>query len=133
MLREMARVRQLDPTLQRRWFRDDYFDIFIWQKADGDIVSFQLCYDLPTYERVLSWREARGYAHHRVADGEGSPIKNRTPIMTPDGLLPLNTVLDEFDRRAANLEQGVRGFLRQGLLDYGAAEALKIDKPVAGA
>ena len=27
MLREMTRVRQQDPALRRRWFRDDYFDI----------------------------------------------------------------------------------------------------------
>ena len=50
MLREMARVRQQDPAVRRRWFRDDYFDLFTWQKGDGPdggiVVGFQLCYDL---------------------------------------------------------------------------------------
>jgi hypothetical protein len=133
MLREMARVRQNDPAVRRRWFRDDYFDIFTWENARGCIVSFQLCYDLPTYERVLSWRHAGGYTHHRVADGERSPIKNMTPIMSPDGLLPLNTVLTEFDRRAVGLETDLRAFLRERLLEYGAGAASEIDKPVSEA
>jgi hypothetical protein len=129
----MARVRQQDPALRRRWFRDEYFDIFTWETADGRIVSFQLCYDLPSYERVLSWGHARGYAHHRVADGESSPIKNMTPIMSPDGLLPLNIVLMEFDQRAVGLEAELRSFLRERLLEYGAGSAVEIDKPVPGA
>ena len=129
----MGGVRQADPAVRRRWFRDDYFDIFTWQNADGGIVGFQLCYDLPTYERVLSWRDARGYAHHRIADGESSPIKNMTPIMTPDGLMPLATVLMEFDRRALELEPRLRTFLRERLLDYGVTAALEIDKPAPGA
>ena len=46
MLREMASVRQQDSSVRRRWFRDDYFDLFTWQEPDGGIVGFQLCYDL---------------------------------------------------------------------------------------
>ena len=50
MLREMAGVRQQDSSVRRRWFRDDYFDLFTWQKEDGPdggiVVGFQLCYDL---------------------------------------------------------------------------------------
>lgn len=135
MLREMARVRQTDPAVRRRWFRDDYFDIFTWQsvdgmdRPDGGIVGFQLCYDLPTYERVLSWRLGKGYSHHRVDGGEASPIKNRTPIMVPDGQLPLPMVLEEFDQRAATLDSLLRTFLRQHLLDYGIGQPREIDKP----
>lgn len=122
MLREMARVNQPDPEVRRRWFRDDYFDIFTWQSSNGSVVGFQLCYDLPTYERVLSWREAKGYSHHRVDGGEASPIKNRSPIMVLDGLLPLSTVLEEFDQRALELDPQLRGFLRQHLVAYGVDE-----------
>ncbi len=129
MLREMTRVRQQDPALRRRWFRDDYFDIFTWQNAQGDVVGFQLCYDLPTYERVLSWRVAKGYSHHRVDGGEASPIKNRTPIMVLDGLLPVATVLEEFDRRTVELDPALRVLMRQHLLDYGARNPKEIDKP----
>jgi hypothetical protein len=140
MLREMAHVRQQDPQLRRRWFRDDYFDLFTWQRPDGGIVGFQLCYDLPSFERVLSWREAQGYSHHRVDGGEASPYKNMTPIMTLDGVMPLLTVLMEYDRRSVELEPGVRLFLRERLMDYGKGAALdattgartEIDNPTAG-
>lgn len=135
MLREMAQVRQTDAAVRRRWFRDDYFDIFTWQSQgrmdgpDGGFVGFQLCYDLPGYERVLSWRLGKGYSHHRVDDGEASPIKNRTPIMVSDGLLPLPTVLEAFDQRAVTLESRLRAFLRQHLLNYGTVHPGEIDKP----
>ncbi len=119
MLCEIARVSQRDPPLRRRWFRDDYFDIFTWQTADGGLTGFQVCYDLPNRERVFSWRIGSGYAHDRVDGGEASPIKNRTPILRADGELPLNTLLDEFDRRAGEIDANVRRFLRQHLLSYG--------------
>ena len=120
MLREMQSVRQQDPQVRRRWFRDDYFDLFTWQRPDGGIAGFQLCYDLPNYERVLSWRDTQGYSHHSVDGGEQSPFKNRTPIMVLDGPLPLPTVLEEFDRRASELDPALHGFLRKHLLAYGS-------------
>jgi hypothetical protein len=132
MLREMARVRQHDPLLRRRWFRDDYFDIFTWQTADGGFIGFQLCYDLPARERALSWHVSRGYAHERVDDGEAAPHKNRSPVMVAGGEMPLMAVLSAFDARAARLEPGLRAFLRERLLAY-AAHASQIDKPTAGA
>ena len=120
MLLEIANVAQHDAALRRRWFRDDYFDIFIWQDARDAVVAFQICYDLPNQERVLSWRAAGGYTHDRVDGGESSPEKNRTPIMIPDGVLPLIAVLTEFDQRAAGLEPGVRDRLRRLLRAYSA-------------
>ena len=136
MLADIGGVRQQDPQLRRRWFRDDYFDIFTWQKndeADGTIVGFQLCYDLPNYERVLSWRVSQGYSHQRVDGGEVSPFKNMTPILVSDGLMPFTDVLTEFDQRAVTLEPALRAFLRERLLDYAASDAMKIDKPSVGA
>ena len=132
MLHEVARVNQKEPHVRRRWFRDDYFDIFTWQAANGDVVGFQLCYDLTSYERVLSWRAAKGYSHHRVDGGEASPIKNRTPIMVADGLLPLNTVLVEFDQRAVELDAMLRTFLRRHLVQYGNAKPGEIDNLQTG-
>ncbi len=128
MLREIGNVHQQDPQLRRRWFRDDYFDIFTWQNTDGRVVGFQLCYDLPAYERVLSWRESKGYSHHRVDGGEASPIKNRTPIMVADGVLPLPVVLEKFDARTAGIEPRIRDFIRERLLDY----AVTLDKTATG-
>jgi hypothetical protein len=130
MLREIANVHQQDVHTRRRWFCDDYFDLFVWQRAQpgGRIVAFQLCYDKPQYERVLSWRETGGYAHHRIDSGEALPEINRSPLMVADGAMPLPAVLERFDAGAAGIEPRLRDFIRQRLLDYGTV----LDKPVAG-
>lgn len=130
MLREIANVHQQDVHTWRRWFCDDYFDLFVWQSAapGGRIVGFQLCYDKPLYERVLSWRESGGYAHHRIDSGEALPVINRSPLMVADGAMPLSAVLQRFDASAACIEPRLRDFIRERLLDYGEV----LDKPKAG-
>ena len=51
-----------DPPARRRWFHDDYFDLFVWQ-ADGEITLFQLCYGADSAERALVWDKSRGFFH----------------------------------------------------------------------
>lgn len=122
MLREIATVRQNNPELRRRWFRDDYFDIFVWQSAHGEITGLQLCYDLPGRERVLSWRQSSGYVHEAVDDGEQSPLRNRTPIFFADGVLLVDTVLKEFTERSCGLESALSLFIAERLREYAARE-----------
>lgn len=117
MLREIPRVKQEGPN-RRRWFRDDWFDIFTWQTSDGTVTSFQVCYDLPGLERALVWSAATGYSHDRVDGGESSPQSNRSPILRPDGVFPASLVLREFDSRADGLEPVLRDALRTRLVQY---------------
>jgi hypothetical protein len=72
MMREITGVVQGEPVVRRRWFHDEYFDLFIWQNAAGEIESFQLCYGIDSSERALEWRKNRGFFH----DGAkaGSPV-----------------------------------------------------------
>lgn len=120
MLREIANVQQREPGLVRRWFRDDYFDIFVWQSPQGAFVSLQLCYDLPSRERVLVWREGRGFGHHGIDSGEATPFDNRSPIMVADGVLPVDEVMAEFGQRSADLEPDLREFIAGRLHAYAA-------------
>ncbi len=120
MLREVVNVHQQDAPLRRRWFCDDYFDIFVWEKSSGQVVEIQLCYDRAVRERVLHWREAAGYAHHGIDSGDASSFKNMTPIMVADGALPLPVVLEQYDARTAGIDPRVREVIRACLLDYGA-------------
>jgi len=61
-MREILGVTQ--ETLQRRrWFHDDYFDLFVTQASDGRVDGFQLCYGLDSTERALVWDRERGYFH----------------------------------------------------------------------
>ncbi len=133
MLREIGNVHQRDPHTRRRWFCDDYFDLFVWEKPGGRIVEFQLCYDKSVRERVLKWGENAGYAHHRIDSGDDSPAINRSPIMVADGAPPLPKVMDKFEASAASLDPRVRDFIRQRLRDYHArAAAPPLDKPNPG-
>ena len=55
MLREISAVRQDSAETRRRWFQDEFFDLFVWQSRSGEFVAFQLCYDIKSNERAISW------------------------------------------------------------------------------
>ena len=57
VLREIQGVRQDNPGLRRRWYQDEFFDLYTWHAPDGRLAGFQLCYDL------------RGLLAASVADG----------------------------------------------------------------
>ena len=118
MLQEITGVKQDDPDLRRRWFEDDYFDLFVWESPQLRIVGFQLCYDLYSRERVLIWREATGYSHNRIDTGEATPFKNMTPILVADGRLPIEEVLPEFVRRSRSIDRGISKFVASKLREY---------------
>ncbi|ABK44879.1 hypothetical protein Mmc1_2379 [Magnetococcus marinus MC-1] len=82
MLDEVTRGRQLQPdgTL-KQWFQSGDMDLFIWSLA-GQLVRFQLAYDRTHKERVVAWQSPGPLRHYQVDDGEASPIKNRTPLLT---------------------------------------------------
>jgi hypothetical protein len=61
MLKEIHGVTD-DPPASRRWFHDDYFDLFVWQ-AEGELTLFQLCYGMDSSERALVWDRQRGFFH----------------------------------------------------------------------
>ena len=61
MLKEILGVAD-DPPAKRRWFHDEYFDLFVWQ-AHGEVTLFQLCYGGDKSERALVWDKARGFFH----------------------------------------------------------------------
>ena len=64
MLREIRGIEQRNLRRVKRWFQDDYFDLFVWQDRLGTILEFQLCYRRDTRdERVLDWRRGRGFQH----------------------------------------------------------------------
>lgn len=57
-----------DPPARRRWFHDDYFDLFVWQSG-GQVTLFQLCYGVDSRERALVWDRARGLFHDGPESG----------------------------------------------------------------
>lgn len=118
MLQEITSVKQDDPTLRRRWFQDDFFDLFVWQSPVTVIVGFQLCYDIHSHERVLSWRETSGFSHNRIDGGEATPSKNMTPILVADGRLPIEEVLPRFVERSGSIDRIISEFIANKLREF---------------
>jgi len=115
MLREILIVEQRDPSLRRRWFESDYFDLFIWQDLAGAYIKFQLCYDLERNERALVWGQSGGAYHDGVdhGDGGGRPGSGhgQSPIFVRDGRLDSGTVVPRFKREAADIPVDLREFV----------------------
>jgi hypothetical protein len=74
-MREILGVTQDSPLTKRRWFHDEYFDLFVSQANGGTLQGFQLCYGLSAGERALVWERERGYFH----DGT-NPLKPDTIV-----------------------------------------------------
>ncbi len=120
MLREIAAVMQDRADLRRRWFQDDYFDLFVWVAADGGIAAFQLAYDRSGKERVLGWDRDTGYLHRQVDGGEESPFQKMTPLLTRAGRFPRLAVMAQFDARSDGLQEDIRRFVRDKAARYRA-------------
>jgi hypothetical protein len=61
MLKEIHGLKD-DPPATRRWFHDDFFDLFVWETR-GEVTLFQLCYGGDSKERALVWDRSRGLFH----------------------------------------------------------------------
>lgn len=120
MLKEFTSVRQIPEDGFRRWFTDDEFDLFIWyaDSTEREIVGFQLCYNKKGNQKALTWYREKGYLHTAVDDGEGSPLKNRTPILVADGIFPKDRVIDLFRRSAKNIDRQLFELVDRQLVNY---------------
>jgi hypothetical protein len=96
MLKEIHGVTD-DPPARRRWFHDDYFDLFVWE-AEGEVTLFQLCYGVHSSDRALVWDRSRGFFH----DGPPAPAD----------------VLQRFDEAAASLPAELRSEIRRRLDEF---------------
>jgi hypothetical protein len=96
MLKEIHGVAD-DPPARRRWFHDDYFDLFVWQ-ADGRVTLFQLCYGVDSSERALVWDAVRGFFH------DGPPASQE--------------VVSRFDDAAAELPEDIRREVREKMHEF---------------
>ena len=123
MLREIPGVRQDRPNFRRRWYQDEFFDLYTWHAADGALASFQLCYDVRGRERALTWHHEHGFSHTRVDAGEGGKRGRMTPILTGGGRFPHRLVRDRFAREAASLDAPTREFIIAKMREYGRAVA----------
>jgi hypothetical protein len=119
VLREISGVRQDRAEVRRRWFQDDYLDLFVWTRADGDVTAFQLAYDRSGDEHLIEWEAGRGYLHRRVLNGDGDMAgMPATPLLAIGGRFPKYRVLAEFERRSIGMHPALREAVRRGLAAF---------------
>jgi hypothetical protein len=91
-----------EARLRRRWFHDEFFDLFVWQDAGGAVARFELCYGLGPSERALVWLGDERLFH----DGEPGAI--------PDA----QALLQRFERAGAGLPADVRREVHARIREY---------------
>ena len=111
MLYEIQKVKQIEGQDFRRWFTDDYFDLFVWYGTGGTISSFQLTYDKGHQERAVTWTPRGGCTHTGVDDGEEDPMASRTPLLETDGEFDNTTVARQFRKASRNIDGNLADFV----------------------
>ena len=106
MLREIEGVTD-EPRTRRRWFHDEYFDLFVWQTDLGEVTLFQLCYGIDASERALIWHRVGGFFH----DGAGPA--------TPSAA---EKVAARFEVAAQALPQNISQAVTERIREYLASE-----------
>src|SRR6185295_5161119 len=110
-LREVSIVEQRDPAVRRRWFENDYFDLFTWQDATGTLTKFQLYYDVERNERALAWSRSGGTYQDGADRGDPPAGNEQAPNFVSDGKFDSATVVPRFERDSATLPSELRDFV----------------------
>lgn len=129
MLREFPEVAQDAPGLKRRWFRDEYFDLYLWEGTGGAIEAFQLCYDRSNRERSLRWSAAKGFLHEGVDRPETKPGRAMTAILVGAGSFPVAAVSRKLLHAAQDLPREMHDFLLGKLAEYAESLARRSPRP----
>jgi hypothetical protein len=120
MLLEIKNISQTEARLIRRWFSDDYFDLFTWQGGDGHVRRFELSYAKNHAEHALIWDRCSGYLHHRVDNGEqecGEHYK-MCPILVGEEKLQESGIAELFGQASQRIDTVIAEFVQRKLREY---------------
>ena len=106
MLREIEGVAD-EPSMRRRWFHDEYFDLFVWQTEKGEVALFQLCYGKESDERALVWHREAGLFH----DGKDPAARGKAAGAA-------EPITDRFEAAASSLPKAIRRTVSGRIRDY---------------
>jgi hypothetical protein len=118
MLKEVRDVTQYESGKHRRWFHDEYFDLYTWESYSGDLQGFQLCYAKLGKERALRWSPESGYRHEGVDAPEDKPGRAMSALFVADGVFDSDGIGATFEGAALNLPEKVRDFVLEKIRAY---------------
>ncbi len=119
MLNEIKDVTQYESGKHRRWFHDDYFDLYTWEATDGTLQGFQLCYAKLGKERALRWSPEVGYSHEGVDAPEDKPGRAMSALFVADGAFDANNIGTIFENAALEMPEKFRRFVLDRIRAYG--------------
>ena len=119
MLNEIKDVTQYETGKHRRWFHDDYFDLYTWETPDGTLQGFQLCYAKAGKERALRWSPEAGYSHEGVDAPEDKPGRSMSALFVADGVFDADGVGTIFENAALEMPENCRAFVLDRIRAYG--------------
>ena len=120
MLNEINDVTQYETGKHRRWFHDDYFDLYTWENFDGVLQGFQLCYARLGRERALRWSPEMGYSHEGVDAPEDKPGRSMSALFVADGVFDARSVGSIFADAALEMPEKFRTFVLERIRAYEA-------------
>ena len=120
MLNEINDVTQYETGKHRRWFHDDYFDLYTWENFDGVLQGFQLCYARLGKERALRFSPEMGYSHEGVDAPEDKPGRSMSALFVADGVFDANSVGSIFADAALEMPEKFRTFVLERIRAYEA-------------
>jgi len=135
MLSEVTNLTQHDAGSHRRWFHDEFFDLYVWENSavesnsevnsegESKIQGFQLCYAKADQQRALRWSQERGYNHEGVDSPEDKPGRAMSAIFIADGVFDPDHIAEKFEIESGSLSPSVRDFVLAKIKGYAPAPA----------
>ena len=118
MLNEIKDVTQYESGKFRRWFQDDFFDLYTWETYGGDLLGFQLCYAKLGTERALRWSRESGYRHEGVDAPEQKPGRAMSAIFIADGVFDPAAMASKFDAASIDMPARIKDFVIEKIRAY---------------
>ena len=118
MLSEVTNLTQHDAGAHRRWFHDEFFDLYVWENVAGELQGFQLCYAKADQQRALRWSPEAGYSHEGVDAPEDKPGRSMSALFVADGVFDANNVGTIFENAALEMPEKFRSFVLDRIRAY---------------
>lgn len=116
MLREIKKVRQNPGEDKRRWFTDDYWDLYVWQSPKQEITGVQLAYGKPFSETAFTWIKNKRCDQKQIVEKKAAYLKSSgTATLTRKKSLNKELILKRFLQDSPSVEPRIVNLVRKVL------------------